>query len=665
SVKDKNYLFYIFYISSYILFQISLNGIAYEYLWPDYPSWGNKAVPFFMGLTGLLAGLFAKSFLLTKKYTPVLDKFLVAIMAVSGLVAFSSLLINYSAVIKMAAISNICEALLIFFIAVTCLMRGNRTARFFLTAWCVFIFGVIFLALKNFGFLPANLLTDYSVQIGSAMEVILLALALADRINIERKEKDLARQDALKAREQAFVNLQKADSIRQEYTQKLEIKVSERTYEYEQAQEALVKKNAYLKSINETTLNLISSLDLDELLNAVIYRVARIIEAENAFIYLYDIDKNELEYKAGTGIYPSLKGVKIHSGKGFSGKILETGRSLMIDDYSKWECRLPNPEFDVLHSVMGVPLRSGKTILGVIGIARTDASVSFDKDEQELLERFAQLVSIALEKARLYSEAQKAQGAAESANRAKSTFLANMSHELRTPLNAIIGYSEMLMEDAEDDRLEDFIPDLKKIHSAGHHLLALISEILDLSKIEAGKMELFPEEFELNPVIEDIISIIRPMAEKNNNTLDFDYPENLITMYSDMTKIRQILLNLLSNASKFTENGNIELNIKTETKDNISVLNFSVNDTGIGLTQEQLKKLFQPFTQAEDSTTRKYGGTGLGLVISKKFCMMMGGDISVQSEAGRGSVFTIFLPARIDHKNIEKQGVNNAKNSAG
>ncbi|QTA83938.1 Two component system response regulator histidine kinase, 7TM-DISM domain-containing [Desulfonema limicola] len=646
SVKDRNYLLYILYISTYILLQISLNGVAYEYLWPGSPLWANMAVPFNMG-TGVFWGtIFSKSFLRTKKYAPVLDKLLMVSIGISGLVAVLSCIVNYSLVIKIAAISSILSSILILLTAFICLVRGNRTARFFLTAWCALLFGVILLAVKNFGLIPANFLTNYSVQVGSAMEVILLSLALADRINIERKEKDLARQEVLKAREQALLNLQEADRVRQEYTQKLEVKVKERTLEYEQAQTSLVKKNEYLESLNETTLNIISSLDLDELLNAVIHRAARIMKAANGFIYLKDSIKNELECRAGTGIYLTLIGNRIQWGKGFTGRIWKTGQSLMINNYSTWEHRITNPVFNTLYSVIGAPLKSGRTVIGVIGVGHTQESRTFDKDEQDLLERFAQLVSIALENARLYSEAQKAQEAAESASRAKSTFLANMSHELRTPLNAIIGYSEMLMEDAQSDGLEEFVPDLKKIHSSGHHLLALISEILDLSKIEAGRMELFPEEFELNPVIEEIISTITPLADKNSNRLDFKVPEKSIKMYSDLTKIKQMLLNLLSNACKFTDKGSIELNVSHATKDNANWLCFKVKDTGIGLTKEQLNKLFQPFTQAEDSTTRKYGGTGLGLAISKRFARMMGGDINVESEFGKGSVFTIILPAK-------------------
>jgi DNA-binding response OmpR family regulator len=244
-------------------------------------------------------------------------------------------------------------------------------------------------------------------------------------------------------------------------------------------------------------------------------------------------------------------------------------------------------------------------------------------------------------------EAENARIEAERANQSKSSFLANMSHELRTPMNAIIGYSEMLMEEAQDLGQDDFIPDLRKIHGAAQHLLGLINDILDLSKIEAGRMELFPESFQLTNLIEDVVATIHPLIEKNNNTLAVDVPDNLGAMHTDLTKVRQSLFNLLSNASKFTEKGTITLKVEKYTKSGQDWVNFHVSDTGIGLNPDRVDKLFQAFTQADASTTRKYGGTGLGLAITKRFCQMMGGDVFVESEPNKGSVFLIQLPVEV------------------
>jgi PAS domain S-box-containing protein len=240
--------------------------------------------------------------------------------------------------------------------------------------------------------------------------------------------------------------------------------------------------------------------------------------------------------------------------------------------------------------------------------------------------------------------AEERRAKAEEANRTKSEFLANMSHELRTPLNAVIGYSEILEEDAEDAGQEHFIPDLRKIRNAGKHLLGLINDVLDLSKIESGKMELHLESFGLGTMLKAVVETVQPMVEKNGNELTVNYPPNLGTITADSVKLRQCLINLLSNASKFTERGQIRLDVGREANGNVV---FQVSDTGIGMTQEQMKKLFQAFSQVDSSTTRKYGGTGLGLAIAKQFITMMGGEIGVESQLGVGSTFTFKLPQEV------------------
>jgi signal transduction histidine kinase len=234
---------------------------------------------------------------------------------------------------------------------------------------------------------------------------------------------------------------------------------------------------------------------------------------------------------------------------------------------------------------------------------------------------------------------------AEEASRAKSEFLAHMSHELRTPLNAIIGYSELVKEEIEDRGDRTLGADLDKIHTAGKHLLGLINAILDISKIEAGKTVLNLESFDVQGMIDDVLSTAQNQAERNGNRLIVRCEANLGAMTSDLVKVRQILMNLLGNAGKFTDHGHVTFTAHRLRSEDVDLLNFTVADTGIGMTEEQAGKLFQAFTQADASITRKYGGTGLGLAICKRYCDMMGGNITLRSQAGAGSTFTVQLPA--------------------
>jgi len=294
-------------------------------------------------------------------------------------------------------------------------------------------------------------------------------------------------------------------------------------------------------------------------------------------------------------------------------------------------------------ALLAVPMVRADQVVGALVVRRRGAG-EFPGTVVRLLETFATQSAIAVDNARLFREIQDKGRELELASQHKSQFLANMSHELRTPMNAIIGVSEMLLEDAQELGHDDEVEPLSRILRAGRHLLALINGILDLSKIEAGKMDLDLETFPIEALVRDVATTVGPSAQKNGNRVEVRCAPEVGVMHADETRIRQALLNLASNAVKFTEGGLVTI---AAGRDGPDWVEFRVTDTGIGMTPDQMARLFEDFSQADSSTTRRYGGTGLGLAISRRFCRMMGGDITVQSVSGNGSVFTIRLPAAV------------------
>ena len=389
-----------------------------------------------------------------------------------------------------------------------------------------------------------------------------------------------------------------------------------------------------------------STFDLKSVLQTLVKSAARLCDADKATITrqqggvffraeAYGFSQKFIDYVRTVPIEPERGSV--------IGRALLESRVIHIPDVEA------DPEYTFIEAqrlggfrtMLGVPMLRDGVAIGVLALTRSEVR-PFTEKQIELVTTFADQAAIAIENVRLFDEIQNKSRQLAEASQHKSQFLANMSHELRTPLNAIIGVSEMLREDAEAAK-QDTEP-LDRVLGAGRHLLALINDILDLSKIEAGRMELQLEDFALGPLIEGVVKTVEPLAAKNANKLMVHCDAAIGSLHADSMRLRQALLNLMSNANKFTERGTITVDARQEQANGRDWVTIAVADTGIGMTPEQMGKLFQEFSQADASTTRKYGGTGLGLAISKRFCQMMGGDITVESEPGKGSVFTVCLP---------------------
>ncbi len=307
----------------------------------------------------------------------------------------------------------------------------------------------------------------------------------------------------------------------------------------------------------------------------------------------------------------------------------------------------------------------GKDELGILGSAFNKMARNVEKLIAELRDRERELKAAHLDlEQRIIertAELAVARDEALAANHTKSLFLANMSHEFRTPLNAISGYSELIEEIARDNGYTEILSDLENIQNAGNHLLGIVNNVLDLSKIEAGKMEFEIREFQIPDLINEVVASVKPLVHKNNNQLEIHYDDSVISMCTDETKVSQVLINLIANAAKFTENGDITFTVKKHQQHNLII--FTIEDTGIGINPHQINSLFEEFTQADSSTTRKYGGTGLGLALSKRICELLGGQISVVSQLNKGTKFTICLPIKTTIKPGQHRDRHDSRNN--
>ena len=438
----------------------------------------------------------------------------------------------------------------------------------------------------------------------------------------------------------------------EEDQRRLEQRVAERTSEVEARTRELMRSVAELQALNEVGQALSSSLDLETVLATVIARAVRLADADSGTLYQFDEADGVFDPRANFGVsddmISTLRGSRIGLGDGPVGMCAVNRAPVQVTDTEYFQQRVSSLwEHDGIRAVVAVPLLRDEHVTGAL-VIRRKVSGEFAPSIVKLLQTLASQSVMAIENARLFKESQAKSEQLAEASKLKSQFLANMSHELRTPLNAIIGLTEMLHEDARDLKRAEELEPLERVLRAAHHLLELINDILDLSKIEAGRMDMHVEAFAIAPLVDDVISTISPVATKNGNEIIVRCPPDIGEMHADQTRIRQALLNLVSNANKFTEHGSVTVDVARVTGKGSEEITMAVRDTGIGMSSEQIGRLFQEFVQADPSTTRKYGGTGLGLAISRRFCQMMGGEITVESQLGKGSTFTIRLPARIE-----------------
>jgi signal transduction histidine kinase/DNA-binding response OmpR family regulator len=421
------------------------------------------------------------------------------------------------------------------------------------------------------------------------------------------------------------------------------------------------ERTAELSDLNELARTVNATLDLDRVLATMNTGLGKLVRFDQLGLFLLDDTGERLRLDRMIGPQFDLQlaaklrdaGIPMSEEASTIATAVREQRNVYAAEIQPDQVAALSPhdreiyERNPMRGMLLCPLEIAGSVIGALFITNTREPFALRSHDIDTIQRHVTTLATAVQNARLLDDAEDSRAEAEAANRTKSQFLANMSHELRTPLNAIIGYSEMLQEEVQEDGNEAYVADLGKIMGSGRYLLELINGVLDLAKVESGKMDVYAEDLDVGDLVHGVEGTVQPLVRKNENTLEVTGLEDAGAMHTDATKLRQILFNLLSNASKFTQAGTLTLAVQRDTQDEQDWLRFRVTDTGIGMNAEQLAGVFDEFRQADASTTREYGGTGLGLAITKRFCELLGGSVRAESTEGVGSSFEVHLPARV------------------
>ncbi len=468
-----------------------------------------------------------------------------------------------------------------------------------------------------------------------------------------------------------YQNLEKNVADRTAELVQVNARLSQEIAMREQVQESLRSHNEYLEALHETSLGLLSRLDLQDLFEDLVTRAGQLTGTPHGFIFIAEPGATEIECKVGVGLFTRLVGYRLPRGQGLGGTIWQTGEPLIVNDYDSWSGRAKNFETGLIRSIIGVPLLSGSQVVGALGLAfdcQECGDLDFGDSQVEQLTRFAQLASIALDNARLYTAAKEAQTAAESANVAKSAFLANVSHELRTPLTSIVGFAHIIKK-RFDEHITPMLPtealraqraagqvneNLRVILSEGERLTELINNLLDLEKIQVGKMSWRMTSLQVADVIHLAASATAALYESKGLVWTEEIAEGLPRVIGDRYRLQQVLINLISNAVKFSDSGQITCTARQERNEVI----VSIRDEGIGIAPADQALVFEKFNQVNSNLTGKPKGTGLGLPICKEIIAHHGGRMWLESEPGLGSTFYFSLP--VDGRPVDE--ANNRNN---